>query len=279
MKRFYQKNGIMMLAAVVVVAVGLCIASAVSNQTGFLQNAAGVVTYPFRAAGSAVTGWFQSIGERFQTVESLRKENEDLRKENAQLTEDLRQAKTDSEENQRLRDLNGLRQQRRDFTFEAAHVIERSTSNWSRTLTLNKGTSLGVEKGDCVVDQYGYLVGVITDAGLNLSTVTTILDTDSELGALVFRPGAVTLAMGDLALMNQGKLKLSYLEGESSLINGDMIVTSCLGGYSPSGLVIGSVEEIKTDDNGLTRYATILPKTDITQLVEVFVITDFTIVD
>ena len=87
MKRFFQKNGIMMLAAVVVVAVGLCIASAVSNQTGFLQNAAGVVTYPFRAAGSAVTGWFQSIGERFQTVESLRKENEDLRKENAQLTE------------------------------------------------------------------------------------------------------------------------------------------------------------------------------------------------
>ena len=276
MKRFFQKNGIMMLAAVVVVAVGLCIASAVSNQTGFLQNAAGVVTYPFRAAGSAVTGWFQSIGERFQTVESLRKENEDLRKENAQLTEDLRQAKTDSEENQRLRDLNGLRQQRRDFTFEAAHVIERSTSNWSRTLTLNKGTSLGVEKGDCVVDQYGYLVGVITDAGLNWSTVTTILDTDSQLGALVFRTGE---AMGDLALMNQGKLKLSYLEGESSLINGDMIVTSGLGGYYPSGLVIGSVEEIKTDDNGLTRYATILPKTDITQLVEVFVITDFTIVD
>lgn len=269
----------MMLAAVVVVAVGLCIASAVSNQTGFLQNAAGVVTYPFRAAGSAVTGWFQSIRERFQTVESLRKENEDLRKENAQLTEDLRQAKTDSEENQRLRDLNGLRQQRRDFTFEAAHVIERSTSNWSRTLTLNKGTSLGVEKGDCVVDQYGYLVGVITDAGLNWSTVTTILDTDSQLGALVFRTGEVTVAMGDLALMNQGKLKLSYLEGESSLINGDMIVTSGLGGYYPSGLVIGSVEEIKTDDNGLTRYATILPKTDITQLVEVFVITDFTIVD
>ena len=268
MKRFFQKNGIMMLAAVVVVAVGLCIASAVSNQTGYMQNAAGVVTYPFRAAGSAVTGWFQSIGERFQTVESLRKENEDLR-----------QAKTDSEENQRLRDLNGLRQQRRDFTFEAAHVIERSTSNWSRTLTLNKGTSLGVEKGDCVVDQYGYLVGVITDAGLNWSTVTTILDTDSQLGALVFRTGEVTVAMGDLALMNQGKLKLSYLEGESSLINGDMIVTSGLGGYYPSGLVIGSVEEIKTDDNGLTRYATILPKTDITQLVEVFVITDFTIVD
>ena len=71
--------------------------------------------------------------------------------------------------------------------------------------------------------------------------MTTILDTDSQLGALVFRTGEVTVAMGDLALMGQGKLKLSYLEGESSLINGDMIVTSGLGGYYPSGLVIGSV--------------------------------------
>lgn len=78
MKRFFQKNGIMMLAAVVVVAVGYVSPAPSATQTGFLQNAAGVVTYPFRAAGSA--GWFQSIGERFQTVESLRKENEDLRK-------------------------------------------------------------------------------------------------------------------------------------------------------------------------------------------------------
>ena len=279
MKNFFQKNGIMMLAAVTVVAVLLCVASALSSQTGFLQNAGGVIASPFRAVGSAVSGWFSSISQRFEDVEALQQENAELKKENAELQRQLDQAKIDSEENQRLRDLNGLRQQRRDFTFEAARVIERSTSNWSRTLTLNKGTGLGVAIGDCVVDQYGYLVGVVTEAGANWCTVTTILDTDSQLGALVFRTGEVTVAMGDLALMGQGKLKLSYLEGESSLINGDMIVTSGLGGYYPSGLVIGSVEEIKTDDNGLTRYATIIPKTDITQLVEVFVITDFTIVD
>ena len=56
MKRFFQKNGIMMLAAVVVVALGLFIASALSNQTRFLQNAAGVVTNPIRAAGTALNG-------------------------------------------------------------------------------------------------------------------------------------------------------------------------------------------------------------------------------
>ena len=91
--------------------------------------------------------------------------------------------------------------------------------------------------------------------------------------------GEVTVAMGDLALMETGRLKLSYLEGESSLINGDLIVTSGLGGYYPSQLVIGSVEEIRTDDNGLTRYAVLAPKTDLDSLSEVFVITSFDTVD
>ena len=101
----------------------------------------------------------------------------------------------------------------------------------------------------------------------------------SSLGARVFRTGEVTVAMGDLALMETGRLKLSYLEGESSLINGDLIVTSGLGGYYPSQLVIGSVEEIRTDDNGLTRYAVLAPKTDLDSLSEVFVITSFDTVD
>ena len=90
---------------------------------------------------------------------------------------------------------------------------------------------------------------------------------------------AAEMMAGDLALMETGRLKLSYLEGESSLINGDLIVTSGLGGYYPSQLVIGSVEEIRTDDNGLTRYAVLAPKTDLDSLSEVFVITSFDTVD
>lgn len=161
MKNFFQKNGIMMLAAVTVVAVLLCVASALSSQTGFLQNAGGVIASPFRAVGSAVSGWFSSMSQRFEDVEALQQENADLKKENAELQRQLDQAKIDSEENQRLRNLLNLRQQRRDFTFESAVIVDRSTSNWSRVMTLNKGTSSGIAVGNCVVDDQGNLVGVI----------------------------------------------------------------------------------------------------------------------
>jgi rod shape-determining protein MreC len=62
-------------------------------------------------------------------------------------------------------------------------------------------------------------------------------------------------------------------------MNGDLIVTSGLGGYYPSGLVIGSVQEIRTDDTGLTKYAILAPQVDLDQLKQVFVITDFQIVE
>lgn len=279
MKQFFSKNGIVLLAAVTIVAVIMCVVSAVSSGTGVLHNVAGVIASPFRAAGAAVSDWVGDVTARFETVEELQRQNQALREENARLQEENRQAVTDSAENARLRNLLNLRQQRRDFTLETAHITQRSSSNWSSTMTLGKGTSCGIAVGNCVVDEYGYLVGVITETGLNWSTVTTLLDTGSQLGALVFRTGETTVAMGDLSLMNSNRLKLSYLEDESSLINGDLIVTSGLGGYYPSGLVIGAVEEILTDDSGLTRYAILTPKTELNTLVEVFVITAFDVVD
>lgn len=279
MKNFFTKNGIVVLTMITVIAVVLCLVSAASSGTGFVHNALGVIVSPFRAAGGAVSGWVSDIGNYFDSLEALQEENAQLRKDNAELQAQLRQAKEDSEENRRLRALLNLRQQRQDFVFESAAIVGRSSSNWSSTLTLNKGTSDSVAVGDCVVNEEGFLVGVVTDAGLNWSTVTTILDTGSQLGARVFRTGEATVAEGDLSLMNLGYLKLSYLEGESSLMNGDLIVTSGLGGFYPSDLVIGAVKEIRTDATGLTRYAILTPQVDLAQLRQVFVITDFQIVD
>lgn len=279
MKKFFSNNGILILAAVTLIAVIMCIASAFSGGTGFLHNAAGVIASPFRAAGAAVTRWTDGITDHFSSVEELQKENSDLRRQIASLEQSVRQAQTDSEENARLRSLLDLRQQRRDFVFESAYITERSVSNWASTLTLGKGTSCGIAEGNCVVDSEGYLVGIVTEAGLNWCTVATVLDTDAQIGAKVFRTGETTVAMGDLSLMSRNRLKLNYLEGESSLINGDLVVTSGLGGYYPSGIVIGSVEEILTDDGGLTKYAILTPQVELSELSEVFVITAFDVVD
>ena len=279
MKRFFAKYGIWLLGGLATVVVAMCVISAVSSGTPLLRNIAGVIASPFRAAGSAVAGWVGGIGDHFDDVASLQQENDDLRAQVADLEQQLRQAQKAQEENQRLRRLLELQSQRQDLKTVSARVAERSVDNWSSTLTLNQGTGAGIAIGNCAIDEYGDLVGVVTDAGLNWCTVTTVLDTSSAIGAKVFRTEQVAVAQGQLSLMGQGQLSLTYLENAGDLISGDLVVTSGLGGYYPAGLTIGTVEELRTGADGLTQYAVVTPKAAVTSLTQVFLITDFDVVE
>ena len=87
------------------------------------------------------------------------------------------------------------------------------------------------------------------------------------------------MARGDFSLMGQNRLQLAYLDADASPQVGDLVVTSGLGGYYPSQLVIGTVDEVMTDDDGLAQYAVLMPAVDLSALSQVFVITDFSIVE
>ena len=115
--------------------------------------------------------------------------------------------------------------------------------------------------------------------GLNWSRLATVLDTESQFGATVFRTGETAVAGGELELMAEGKLRLQYLADSASLIKGDVVVTSGLGGYYPSGLVIGTVEAVQTDDGGLARYAVLEPGCSVDEMKELFIITDFDVIE
>ena len=128
------------------------------------------------------------------------------------------------------------------------------------------------------MDEYGNLVGMVTTVGPNWATVTTLIDTASEMGGLVGRTDTAAILEGDLALMGEGKLKLTYLPENSDLIAGDEILTSGKGGVYPEGLVVGSVEQVHTDPSGLGRYAVVAPAADLGGLRQIFVIKAFDVV-
>lgn len=279
MREFLEKYGLRLLIITTVCAVLISVLSFVSATSGFLQNAVGVLTYPFRSAVTAVATWAEDKQRYYKDYSDLIAENEALRERVAELERDARQAEADREENALLRELLELREQRRDLTFESAAVIDRESTNWTSALTLNRGTAHGVEKNDCVVSAEGDLVGVVSAVGYNWCTVLTVIDTDTELGARVFRTQEVAVAEGDLALMGEGRLKLSYLSADAQLLSGDVVTTSGLGGFYPGGLAIGTVESVRTGDDGLAQYAVLAPAARLGELSEVFIIKDFDIVD
>lgn len=143
----------------------------------------------FRAVCTSVSGWFTDKQNYYEDVTALKAENEALKKQIAEMEATVRQGEAASQENVFLRDLLDLRQQRRDLSdFETATVTERGVTNWTASLTLNKGAVHGVEVGDCVIDGNGNLVGRISKAGYDWSTVLTVIDTDTSLGAVSTGP-------------------------------------------------------------------------------------------
>lgn len=279
MKRLLTKYGMLVLSLAAAIAVVLSVMTFLSSTSAVLPNLAGIIASPFRAAGAAITETVGGWVRYFTEFDALQAEVEALRLENEELKAAIRQAERDSEENQRLRELLGLQEQRRDLHFASASVVEKDVSNWSSMLTINKGTQQDVAVGDCVITEEGYLVGVVTEAGLNWSTVRTLLDSDTSIGTLVVRSELGAVAQGDFALMGRKRLQLTYLGAQPDVITGDLIVTSGLGGYYPAQLVIGYVEEVCTGEDGLSQYAIIRPQADMDALTEVFVVTDFTVIE
>ncbi len=279
MKRLFTKYGTALLGLAAAIAVLLSVMTYFSSTSAAFPNLAGIIASPFRAAGAAITGKFTQWRDYLTEFDALKEENQRLREENQRLQEENRQAQRDREENERLYELLELRKKRRDLSWEPAAVVEGDASNWASVLTVNRGTAHDVAVGDCVIDSTGYLVGVVTEAGLNWSEVRTVIDSDSSIGAMIYRSGDSAVAQGDFALMGQGMLRLAYLGGDADVAAGDLIVTSGLGGYYPSQLTIGYVEELRSGEDGLTQYAVVAPSTRLEDLTQVFIITDFDIVE
>ena len=268
MKDFLRHNGILILIIAVLLGLITALVSMFMGGTANpVANLAGLISTPVRNGINAVVNWTE---ERY---------NDAFERENAELRAQQRDAEAALRDNERLRNEMGLREKRRDFVYEDARVTGRSTSNWEDTLTLSKGENAGISAGDCVVDEYGNLVGIISKVGVNWSTLITVVDSDLEMGGLLARTDDAAILEGDFSLMGEGRLKLTYLPEGSELIAGDMVLTSGLGGEYPSGRVVGHIEEVLTDPTGMTRYAVVVPETDFNALKQVLVIKEFDIVE
>ena len=278
MKQFFRNNGALILIAAVLLAAVLAVGAFILGGDP-LADVLGVVTTPFRSLSSAAAEWVEERYDRAFRYDALEESNEELKSRVADLEKLERDYEDAVRQNELYRELLGLAQKRSDFVFEEAMVTQRTTSSWARTATLNKGSKQDVEENDCVVDQYGNLVGIVTEVDYNSCVMSYITDAEVELGGRVARTDDAAILEGDFTLMLDGRLKLSYLPEDTELISGDQITTSGLGLVYPAGLVVGTIESIHTEANGLDRYAVVKPAADLDGQKYVFIIKEFDVVE
>jgi rod shape-determining protein MreC len=251
---------------------------AVSSSPGVteFQNAIGFALRPIQGAihdvADSVASAVGAVGE----IQGLHSDNAALRRENERLTADNLRAQAIEKENEQL---TGLLQLRNSLSYQtaAAEVIARESSEARRTVTISKGTDDGIEKGDVVIAEGGALVGRITQAGPNFSTVTLISDRSST----VIGETETSTARGDVVGQRGGALILQNIDSSEKLVLGEQVLTPGIevaGGIRssyPKGLLIGEVTDIKHDANSVVQTAYLLPTTNLDKITFVLVILDY----
>jgi len=158
-----------------------------------------------------------------------------------------------------------------------ASIINRDTTAWYQTITVNKGSKDGVKINDPVVAYVG-LVGKVVLVAETTSDVLLILDGEGQVGAIardshghaVFGVLHGTYQRGT-RLDSQVALEMN-LKREDEVNIGDLVLTSGLGGVYPKEIPIGVVEKTQLDSTGLIKVAYIKPIVNFDSLEEVFLV-------
>ena len=244
-----------------------------------MSNAVSMAVTPVKSATTVLVRKAESLYNYIFGYEMLQAENEQLRVVMSQQNQDIRNSQSYKEENEHLRSLLDLKNKHTDLSFEIANVVSWDASSYGSVMTISKGSSAGLEPGMCAITADGQVIGLVTETGTSWASVTTILDTTSEIGAYIFGSGYTCIVQGDFELMRQGTLRASYISSSATIRNGDQILTSGDGDIYPAGLVVGSVTDVGDDEINVAKYAVVTPTVDIGSVEQVFIIKDFDIND
>lgn len=211
-----------------------------------------VVTYPFTFVINKVNDYqeLKNIRAKYDIllpevsrIDSLNAENIELRKQLSALKEELSIDNT----------LN-------EYSYLNATVISRNVNHWYNTITVDKGSYNGVEVNMAVVNSEG-LIGRVTSVTTFTSDIRLLTTTETN------NKISVTISNGDNkinGLIKNYNSKTGYLEVEGvsnteTVKIDDYVYTSGLGGTFPSGILIGKVAKITTDEYDLAKIIDVTP--------------------
>jgi rod shape-determining protein MreC len=215
------------------------------HQTGSLRQihaALATVVWPVQVIVDAPHSLWAWAGDKLATHRALLAENEQLKSQLLQEQATLQQFASLQQENQRLRELMQAAGQVTG-RVSAATILSAALDPFRHLVVIDKGTHDDVYEGQTVLDAYG-VVGQVTRADPLASEVTLISDPSQAIQVEVNRTGLRTLAVGDAEL---SQLTLPYVTNSADIKQGDLVVTSGLGGHYPAGYPVGVITRFDRD--------------------------------
>jgi rod shape-determining protein MreC len=160
------------------------------------------------------------------------------------------------------------------YTYKAAAVIGRDPSPFMRYVLVNIGSNQGILPGMPVVTDKG-LVGRVDAVIAEAARVQLITDAISAINVRLQSSKTEAMLIGSVT----GDLSLDMISQNATVVDGDLVLTSGLGGGYPPNLLVGQVTSVRKLEYELFQQAFIQPNVDFANLGYVLVITNFAPVD
>lgn len=276
MRDFFKSLQFKIFAAIALVLIGLMLRSALgSGSSPATASVFSVVISPVQQLSSGISDFFYNAFSSIANASKLNAENASLKQQISDMRSKLVNYNEMQQENEQYQKMYSISKENPDLKLTPARVISRDAGQWYSAFTIDKGLVDGIQPDEPVVTPDG-LVGETTEVTATSSVVTTILDPTVKVSVVVSETGDLGLAHGDRNLTAKGLLSIDYLPKDSTISTGNIIVTAGRAGVFPPNLKVGLVQQVKTQNSGITLYATCKPLADPTTVKDVTVVTNFT---
>jgi len=207
-----------------------------------------------------------------RNVTELIQRNMELEDEVANLQSQIIQLKEQLREADILYSLLDFARSRPADEYIAAAVIGKDPSPFLQYVIIDHGSDDGVRYGMPVVTQRG-LVGRIDAVTASAARVQLISDAGSTVNVTLQNQRADAVIKGSIT----GDIALEMIAQNVPLNEGDILLTSGLGGNYPGDILVGQVTDITKTENELFQSADVQPVVDFDSLRAVLVIKNFQI--
>ena len=207
-----------------------------------LRRILSTAVHPVRLVIDAPFSLGHWIGDSVATRAELTQENRQLKQQNLIQSARLQRYIALQAENARLRALL-------DSTAKVSgrvligEIMSIDMNPFRHQIMINKGSKDGVYVGQALIDADGIIGQVVRDQFFSAEALL-ITDIDHALPVEIVRSRLRTIAVGTGDLE---RLSLPFLPRNTDVVDGDILVTSGLGGTFPPGYPVGMINKISGD--------------------------------
>lgn len=220
--------------------IALALVLIIKSESPVLNSARSVVLdlfspvfYLSQGVSDLTTGLFDGTSDYFFVYDK----NQQLKLENEALKNKVVELQQAKQENLKLKSLLGFV---KELSYEpkTARVVGYTGGVFINTIMINLGDSNGVKRGQAVVSEHG-LVGRVIETFSNVSRVLLVTDINSKIPVITVKSRERSVLQGN----GSSSPELLYLSENSSILDGERVITSGDGEVYPAGLKVGIVKK------------------------------------